>query len=192
MFKSVSGTVLSLIVAVSSLAFSTHVGAETKTIAPSAVSGMVTAPVDGDIYRYKAVLADSEEGADLYIFTDAGDGWTQKVYAKDIVWRGGIGQEPWIEATEKGALKVYSENISIGRNRWEQILTIAYRKGRFLVAGYTYTYYDTLDPNSNGICDVNLLTGKGELNDKTFRTSLKALPVGEWTMDTRPSECDEN
>ncbi|WP_298820306.1 hypothetical protein [uncultured Roseibium sp.] len=190
--NSVSWTVLSVVLAVSSFAFASHAGAETGTIAPSAVSGMETAPVDGDIYRYKAVLAESEEGADLYIFTDAGDGWTQDVYAKDIVWRGGIGQEPWIETTEKGALKVYSENSSIGRNRWEQILTIAYRNGRFLVAGYTYTYYDTLDPESNGICDVNLLTGKGELNDKTFRTSLKALPVEEWTMDTRPPECNEN
>jgi hypothetical protein len=31
---------------------------------------------------------------------------------------------------------------AIGRSRWEQTLTIAYRNDQFVVAGYTYSYYD--------------------------------------------------
>ncbi|MEM5582499.1 hypothetical protein WNZ15_08570 [Roseibium sp. AS2] len=164
--------------------------AQSAMIPAEAVAGSATVPVDGDILRYRAVLAETEEGADLYIFTDAGDGWKQTVHAGDIVWRGGMyGQEPWLEARDHGSLKIYSENSAVGRERWEQILTIAYRRGAFVVAGYTYTYYDTLDPDAAGQCDVNLLTGKGVHNDKTFKTSLPAMKVGDWTMDTLPPEC---
>ncbi len=156
-----------------------------------AIAGAVTSPVDGDINRFRAILVETEAGADLYVFTDAGEGWKQVAHAKDMVWRGGMyGQEPWMEATEHGSLKIYSENSAVGRNRWEQVLTIAYRNGVFRVAGYTYSYYDTLDPDANGQCDVNLLTGKGVLNWKNFKTSLGALPVQDWTMDTRPPECE--
>lgn len=156
-----------------------------------AIAGAVTSPVDGDINRFRVILVETEEGADLYVFTDAGEGWKQVAHAKDMVWRGGMyGQEPWMEATEHGSLKIYSENSAVGRNRWEQVLTIAYRNGVFRVAGYTYSYYDTLDPDANGQCDVNLLTGKGVLNGKNFKTSLSALPVQDWTMDTRPPECE--
>lgn len=156
-----------------------------------AIAGAVTSPVDGDINRFRAILVETEEGGDLYVFTDAGEGWKQVAHAKDMVWRGGMyGQEPWMEANEHGSLKIYSENSAVGRNRWEQILTIAYRNGVFRVAGYTYSYYDTLDPDANGQCDVNLLTGKGVLNGKNFKTSLGALPVQDWTMDTRPPECE--
>lgn len=165
---------------------------EQKAMVPAgAIAGAVTSPVDGDINRFRAILVETEEGGDLYVFTDAGEGWKQVAHAKDMVWRGGMyGQEPWMEATEHGSLKIYSENSAVGRNRWEQILTIAYRNGVFRVAGYTYSYYDTLDPDANGQCDVNLLTGKGVLNGKNFKTSLGALPVQDWTMDTRPPECE--
>ncbi|WP_156510570.1 hypothetical protein [Labrenzia sp. OB1] len=164
--------------------------AQDAMIPPKAVAGVATVPVDGDINRYRAVLVETQEGADFYIYTDAGSGWEQAVHARDIVWRGGMyGQEPWMEVSEHGSLKIYSENSAIGRNRWEQVLTIAYRGGVFVIAGYTYSHYDTLDPDASGQCDVNLLTGKGIQDGKTFRTALKTVAVADWTMDTRPPEC---
>lgn len=165
-------------------------GAQEAMVPAAAIAGAETVQVDGDIYRYRAILVETEEGADLYIYIDAGEGWKQAVHARDIVWRGGMyGQEPSMEAQEHGSLKILSENSAVGRNRWEQVLTIAYRGGDFRVAGYTYSYYDTLDPDANGLCDVNLLTGKGVLNGKAFKTTLKAMPARNWTMDTRPPEC---
>ncbi|WP_422376687.1 hypothetical protein [Roseibium sp.] len=164
--------------------------AQEPMISPQSVVGSATVPVDGDIYRFRAVLAETDDGGDLFIYTDAGEGWVQAAHAKNIVWRGGMyGQEPWMEETEHGSLKVYSENSSIGRDRWEQILTIAYRGGAFVVAGYTYSYYDTLDPDAAGQCDVNLLTGKGVHNNNQFKTKLPAMKVADWTMETRPPEC---
>ncbi len=157
----------------------------------AAIAGSATVPVDGDIVRYRATLVETEDGADLYIFTDAGSGWEQKVHAPNIVWRGAVyGQEPWMEVNEHGSFKIHSENSAIGRERWEQSLTIAYRKGAFVVAGYTFSHYDTLDPDTAGECDVNLLTGRGVNSGKTFKSKLGTLPVGDWTMDTRPPECE--
>lgn len=156
--------------------------------------GKVAAAVVGypnvdDFYSYRAVMVEAEEGNDLYIFINTYEGWKQAAHAKEIVWSGGIGQEASLEVAENGWLKVKSQNSSIGRGRWEQSLTVVYRKGAFRVAGYTYSYYDTLNPEDHGTCDVNLLTGKGTHKGKTFKTALKALPVNEWTQDTGPDEC---
>ncbi|WP_460078680.1 hypothetical protein [Roseibium sp. LAB1] len=190
-FRSIFSLAGALVLSSSALSGAAWAQEQEAMVPAGAIAGAVTSPVDGDINRYRAVLVETDEGGDLYVFTDAGDGWKQVAHAKDMVWRGGMyGQEPWMEATEHGSLKIYSENSAIGRNRWEQILTIAYRNGVFRVAGYTYSYYDTLDPDANGQCDVNLLTGKGVLNGKSFKTSLEALPVKDWTMDTRPPECE--
>jgi len=179
-----------VLIAFAAMSFSGGATAQDSLIPADAVAGSTTQPVDGDINRYRAVLVETEAGGDLYIFTDAGDGWVEAVHAKDIVWRGAMyGQEPWLEASEHGSLKLHSENSAIGRDRWEQILTIAYRGGAFVVAGYTFSYYDTLDPDAAGQCDVNLLTGSGVHNDKTFKTKLPAARVGDWTMDTQPPEC---
>lgn len=180
----------SVSLALGAMVFSGSTIAQEALIPPQSVAGAATVPVDGDIYRFRAVLSETDGGGDLYIFTDAGEGWVETVHAKDIVWRGGMyGQEPWLEVNEHGSLKIYSENSAIGRDRWEQILTIAYRGGEFLIAGYTFSYYDTLDPDAAGQCDVNLLTGKGVHNDKTFKTRLPRTRVADWTMDTRPPEC---
>lgn len=190
-FRSIFSLAGALVLSSSALSGAAWAQEQEAMVPAGAIAGAVTSPVDGDINRYRAVLVETDEGGDLYVFTDAGEGWKQVAHAKDMVWRGGMyGQEPWMEATEHGSLKIYSENSAIGRNRWEQILTIAYRNGVFRVAGYTYSYYDTLDPDANGQCDVNLLTGKGVLNGKSFKTSLEALPVKDWTMDTRPPECE--
>lgn len=165
--------------------------AQENLVPAASIAGVETVPVDGDIVRYRAVLVETDEGGDLYIFTNGGGtGWTQAVHAPNLVWRGAMyGQEPWLELTDHGSLRVYSENSSVGRNRWEQVLTIAYRENRFVLAGFTYTYYDTLDPDANGKCDVNLLTGRGELNGKAIKSSVRAPNVGEWTMDSRVPEC---
>ncbi|WP_269581630.1 hypothetical protein [Roseibium sp. Sym1] len=181
---------MSMLAICCSIAVSRVATAQEAMIAPQSVAGSATVPVDGDIYRYRAVLSETQEGADLYIYTDAGEGWVEAVHARDIVWRGGLyGQEPWLEANEHGSLKIYSENSAIGRDRWEQILTIAYRGGEFLIAGYTFSYYDTLDPDAAGQCDVNLLTGSGVHNETKFKTKLPATRVADWTMDTSPPEC---
>jgi hypothetical protein len=121
-----------------------------------------------------------------------------QIVARDIAWRGGIGQQPELSLAENGSVRLTSGNDSIGRGRWHLTLTIAYRRGAYRVAGYTYDWYDTLELADNGICDLNLLSGKGIRQidggrQHPIRTSLSALPVTEWTDSIPvPPECSQN
>ena len=163
-----------------------------ETVPVAAVSSFAQSTMDGELFRYRAVLVEVEDGADLYIFGDRGEGMQLFAHAPSIAWRGGMsGQEPRLEVAPNTSLRLISENSSVGRDRWEQVLTIAYRDGRFVVAGYTYSHRDTLDPGAGGKCDVNLLSGKGIQDGRTFRTTMPALPVEEWTMDTSPPGCSQ-
>ncbi|NBO18628.1 MAG: hypothetical protein EBV03_05250 [Proteobacteria bacterium] len=92
--------------------------------------------------------------------------------------------------TPRGSLDINSGNTAWGRDRWSETLTIAYRGGQFVVAGYTYSAYDTLDLDKSFICEVNLLTGKGTLNQKNFNTTAKPIPFKDWNdSEHRPREC---
>ncbi|MEL7116589.1 MAG: hypothetical protein AAGP08_13575, partial [Pseudomonadota bacterium] len=60
--------------------------------------------------------------------------------------------------------------------------------------GFTYRWYDTLNLEDNGVCDLNLLTGRGVLtvNDvrRDVRTAQAAVPVTSWTETTPiPAVC---
>lgn len=102
-------------------------------------------------------------------------------YVPDMVWGSSVmfGQEPWVEALENGSISLGSQNFSIGRNRWEQKLTIAFRGLQFVVAGFSYSHYDTLDPDANGSCDLNLLTGKGIVDGDDVRFQKASYGVNE-------------
>ncbi|WP_424943734.1 hypothetical protein [Aliiroseovarius crassostreae] len=116
------------------------------------------------------------------------------VTKSNLVWIGGIGQKPWLERTPQGSLQVFSQNSAIGRNRWEQVLTLAFRDGAMRVAGYTFRWYDTLNLDDIGTCDLNLLSGRGEITlgqtGETTRITVqtRALPVTDWPEDM-PAEC---
>ena len=159
----------------------------------------LVADFTGDGVADRAVLVETTEGgeADLLIYAGLpGGGEALALRAPALVWVGGIGQQPSLDRTAGGSLQVISMNESIGRNRWRQTLTIAWRGGAFVLAGFTYSWYDTLDLDASGTCDVNLLTGRGVLSEgpegartsAAFRTDLRAMPVAEWPGNP-PPEC---
>ena len=103
-------------------------------------------------------------------------------YIPDMVWGSSamFGQEPSVTKTQYGSIIIGSQNSAIGRDRWEQKLTIAYRNNQLIVAGFTYSFYDTLDPENYGGCDLNLLTGKGFKNEKPVKFNASAMSVTEF------------
>jgi hypothetical protein len=110
---------------------------------------------------------------------------------KNVAWRGAMyGTQPSLSVNPQGSLVIQSANDAIGRDRWSKKITALYENGEFIVAGYTYSYHDTLDLSAGGTCDVNLLTGKGVRNDKEFRTTLKPMSLQTWTADSEPKECN--
>jgi hypothetical protein len=91
-----------------------------------------------------------------------------------------VGQDPTISALPNGSIAVHSENSGVGRDRWEQTLTIAYRNAAFIVAGFTYSHNDTLEPDNGGACDYNVLSGKVSRNGKNSKIEAKTVKIGDW------------
>lgn len=159
---------------------------------------MIDADLTGDGLIDRAELHENFEGgtADLNIWVRQADGTLAlRTNALSIVWVGGVGQQPKLKVTPHGSLLIQSMNESVGRNRWHQTLTVAWRDNAFALAGYTYDSFDTLDLSAASACDVNLLNGKGErssganLDQKTtFRTKSQSGPIDLWNRNP-PAEC---
>ncbi len=168
-----------------------------ERILPWQVLSVVTADWTDDGGMDRAVLYDDgTDDAALAIYVGANGGFERLAFDPDIAWFGAMwGTMPWLEVSDAGSLLIKSGNEAIGRNRWSQTLTVAFRGGAFVVAGYTSTWYDTLDMENNGTCDVNYLTGKGEVAKgeaaaKPFGFAKGALRVGDWTDSNVPPGCN--
>jgi hypothetical protein len=100
-----------------------------------------------------------------------------------------FGQEPSIKAAGKSSIAIRSQNSAIGRDRWDQTITLAYRNSQFVVAGYTYNHYDTLDPEAGGSCDYNALTGKLQKDGKDVKAVAQTIAIEQWNDETGQSIC---
>lgn len=137
-----------------------------------------------------------DEVIGIYLYVTEGDRGLLKLVAAapDKVWGnsrldGFYGQDPAITALANGSIAVMSQNSSIGRNRWEKTLTLAYREGRFLVAGYTYAYRDTLDPDAGGTCDYNVVTGKLKRDETARSVAPRTVSIEDWTDEIGSKAC---
>ncbi|WP_176556245.1 hypothetical protein [Rubellimicrobium rubrum] len=124
---------------------------------------------DGDAEIY-TLLDYGLEGVDLSVETAKGFQTAERV-----AWSGGMpGQRPELSVSPAGSVLLTSMNDSVGRDRWRLALTIAHRDGDWRVAGITYDWWDTLDPDAAGTCDVNLLTGRGTVEVAGTRREVEA------------------
>ena len=103
------------------------------------------------------------------------------------------GQEPELAALANGSFTLTTKNESVGRNRWRQSLTIAYRNFDFIVAGYTYSSYDTIaedgGENSTTDCDLNVLTGKGKSGGRPVAGKAQFVLLKDWRDEIGRSIC---
>ncbi|MEL6575026.1 MAG: hypothetical protein AAFQ81_03965 [Pseudomonadota bacterium] len=152
--------------------------------------------LNGDGTADRAMLVDDQHDgtATLLVYTGepGGPGFTPALQAVGIAWSGRMfGTIPWLEVSERGSLLVHAENASIGRNRWREVHVIAWREGAFVLAGYTWESYDTLDPAATTACDVNLLTGRAVLNGTTYQGAPRRVSPAEiWPNDLAPCPGD--
>jgi len=141
-----------------------------------------------------AVLAqtDTDNGdSSLYIYfrEDADDGVLRLEFAaEDMFWGSGgsrrfYGQEPSLKALDNGSLAITEQNWSIGRERWSSTATVAWRGERFIVAGYTYNSFDTLQEDEPLNCDLNLLTGRGIVNERAVSFPATMVALGDWKSE---------
>lgn len=99
------------------------------------------------------------------------------------------GQEPEVAALANGSFTLTTKNDSVGRDRWRQSLTVAYRNFDFIVAGYTYSAYDTLNPDGGGECDLNVLTGKGKSSGRPVAGQAQFVLLKDWQDEIARSIC---
>jgi len=171
--------------------------AEPRTVLPENVLSAITADWNNDGQKDRAILVDNpiEGVAELYIYTGKDRGFFEHSISPEIAWSGSMwGQQPSLEINSDGDLLVKSTNHGMGRTRWFQTLTITYRNGAFVVARFNHSYYDSLDPNDNGECDINLLSGRGltlrgEETPRDIILPARVIPASEWNTDIFPEEC---
>ncbi len=167
-----------------------------EAIDPSRIVSAATGDWNKDGASDLALLVKPEDGIDedngVYIYLAGEDGpLTLKSAIPNKVWGqyGMAGQAPTITALANGSLVITTHNDAIGRDRWEQKLTVAYRNFDFVVAGYTYASYDTLEPKNTAQCDLNVLTGKGKANDKPVIAKGQLVLLKDWTDDRGQRAC---
>ena len=150
--------------------------------------------LNGDGVKDRAVLLHDHNGddVDLAIYLSANGQLPSEpsLYKPTLGWTGGMGgTEPEVSVNHSGSLVLVFQNESIGRYRWRQQLTIAFRSGALLVAGYSYEDRDTLDLRQGGSCDLNFLSGRGIRNGKAIQISAAPVSLSAWTAKSVPSGC---
>ena len=138
----------------------------------------------GDQIEDIAILKLNKKGdVELKIYISVKEDILMKVIDRsDLVWGDNFGgREPSLSVNSRGSLLIKSQNFGVGRSRWEETLTVAFRNFQFYVVGFTYSYFDTFDKNYNGNCDINLFTGKAFIDGKHVQTNFRTELLSLWT-----------
>jgi hypothetical protein len=102
------------------------------------------------------------------------------IIARDIAWS----LEPaTLTRAPNGSLLLNTSHIGVGRSPHEQTLTIAFRGGTYQVVGITRGNWDRIEPDASTSCDINLLTGRGTVNNRPVRRTAIAKAVTAWKWD---------
>ncbi|MGX5801330.1 hypothetical protein ACWGS9_08810 [Bradyrhizobium sp. Arg314] len=176
------------------------VATTTPALAENAPAFELKLDIDQDGKTDRAVIMQEPgEAADLYIYLgeDKADASRQADFVKK-----GLTEDLVIdlESKGKGSLSVTSCSGCGASKSTEETLTIVYRRGKFLVGGYSRNW-DWNEQTSSGVdttlgdCDINYLTGKGtaskDLDDgKPIKGKFRPVPLKDWSSETRPKACD--
>ncbi|MEI9411235.1 hypothetical protein [Mesorhizobium salmacidum] len=139
--------------------------------------------------------------ADLYIYLVTGEEKLDSSRRPDFV-RKGLTEDRVLdlETKGKGWLAITSCFGCGASKSTEETMTIVYRRGQFLVGGYSRSW-DWNQQTSDGVkttlggCDINYLTGvsivsKDLEGGKPIKGKFKPVPLKAWSSDRRPKACD--
>jgi hypothetical protein len=154
----------------------------------------VSGDLNGDGVKDRAVLLHDHDGDDvdlaIYLSADGKLPDRPSVYKPAFGWTGAMaGTMPEMRINRAGSLVVVFQNDAVGRSRWRQQFTLAFRGGVFVVAGYTYEARDTLAASQGGNCDLNFLSGQGRRNGKAVKIPAVPIALSAWTDKSIPSVC---
>lgn len=164
----------------------------------------VSLDTDNDGQTDRAVIAqDTNSGqADLSIYLAAGDGrldpsrkpsFVKKALTEDRILA--------LESKGKGSLVITSCFGCGASKSTEETLTVVYRRGKFLVGGYSRSWdwgeqkADGTVETTLGGCDINYLTGKATVSKdleagRPIKGKFKPVPLKDWSYEKRPKACE--
>ena len=156
---------------------------------------------DGRIDRAVITTNPDDGSADLSLYLAAGAGKLDPARKPDFVKKA-LTEDRVLALEEKGkGSLVVTSCFGCGANKsWEATLTIVWRNGKFLVAGYSRDWdwnvqkADGTVETTLGGCDINFLTGKGvaskDLDDgKPVAGKFRPIALADWSDDKRPEPC---
>jgi hypothetical protein len=156
---------------------------------------------DGQIDRAMITTNPDDGSADLSLYLAAGEGKLDPARKPDFVKKA-LTEDRVLALEEKGkGSLVVTSCFGCGANKsWEATLTIVWRDGKFLVAGYSRDWdwnvqkADGTVETTLGGCDINFLTGKGvaskDLGDgKPVAGKFRPIALADWSDDKRPEPC---
>lgn len=157
------------------------------------------ADLNGDGLPDQARLTETPEGgaADLTILLGQPDGsLKQDVIAKSLVWVGGEGEKPQLFIDKNGALEVFSIDRRNPRKSWTQSLRITPHNGVFVLAGFSYDWFD-IGTETIYTCKADLLSGRIEFAQRAngvsdvgvSDTDVTVVPIDVWVQSI-PEECE--
>lgn len=171
---------------------------------PPALFAALSGDWNGDGSTDAVVLVSGIDGdADLVVYDNDGySGLTPVLVLPGVVFAGPMaGQAPQLTAHSDTSFVLSSEQSAVGRTPWTQRITIIWRDGGFVVAGYDYGFYDRLDLSHFGECSVNLLTsqftlylGPGDEAPEIHRegtTEASSFPLASLTAGFMATPCGD-
>lgn len=128
--------------------------------------------------------APDADAATLWVFLSG----AEPAVLEGAAWTGRMwGALPRLEATPDG-FEVISENAAVGRDRWQEALAVAYRKGALVVVRYRYAFYDAVG-GARFECAVDFERRAGVRGGERFAVAWGPVALERWTADRIPPPC---
>ncbi len=171
--------------------------ADDVNIRPEQVLSVVTADWNDDGGFDRAVLLESDKqpgGTELLIYLSDPNTDTMQLALRKTnpAWSGNMwGTLPRLELDKDNNLVIHSQNDSIGRNHWQQAVTVHYKDKRFIISNYAIAEQDTLKLGTDSTCVYNLMTGTGFKDGKPFKANREILLLADFSDELSDVPCNK-
>ena len=94
-----------------------------------------------------------------------------------------------LEPLDNDSFKIVIDHSNAGNTAGLREYTVSWNGGSFIVSGITVSEYHQVNPELGGSCDINLVTGVGERNNKAIRIKGLKRDIASVDSEWLPKEC---
>lgn len=154
---------------------------ELPALSRDSVIATISHDWDGDQKPDRAIMVRvSHHEAFLYVVDSRG----QCSKLGGVIVCGMVHPDPLLELSQAGSLILHESDNGIGRTMWSAKTTIAWREGKFVVAGYDFEATDKNREFEDIDYSVNYLTGRKIKNGVVVAGAVERIALADWTQPT--------